>query len=114
MLIEECECLQPRLWDCEEKGTYLGADMKNSRCGDVWLYQCPECSQHWLFYRVEYPSFSKSGRWFRAILPVDMSKNIKPDAAESLLNAAPYRIVGGSFYDSPGLILTGETKLPFD
>ena len=89
--------------------------MTNSRYGDVWYYQCPACGENWLFYRVEYPSFSHSGRWFRAIIPVTKnSTDIQPADAPALLNAAQFRVVGGSFYESPGIIITGKTELPFD
>lgn len=114
MSIDECECMEPRLWDCEDKGTYLGLDMTDSRYGEVWLYQCPNCAKYWLFYRVEYPSFTKSGRWFRTVLSENNSENIKPEDAEALMNSSTYRIVGGSYYESPGIILTGTSKLPFD
>ncbi|MDF0533970.1 hypothetical protein PY479_06735 [Shewanella sp. A32] len=48
MSIDECECMQPRLWDCERNGVFLGLDMTNSRYGDVWFYQCPNCAKNWL------------------------------------------------------------------
>ena len=114
MSIYECECRKPRLWDCEDKGKYLGDDMTNSRYGEVWLYQCPDCSSQWLFYRVEYPSFSKSGRWYRAIISAKEAKSCTPEEAERLINGAAYRVIGGSYFDSPGIIQTGPTKLPFD
>jgi hypothetical protein len=114
MSIAACECMQPTLWDCERKGIFLGVDMTNSRYGDVWFYQCPICAQNWLFYRVEYPSFTRSGRWFRTIIPTENSEHIKPEHAEALMNASYYRVVGGSFYQSPGIIITAKTELPFD
>lgn len=114
MSFDECECKKPRLWDCEDKGEFIGLDMTDSRYGEVWLYQCPDCSRNWLFYRVEYPSYSKSGRWFRAIISSGNSKNIKPEDAEKLINASDYRVIGGSYYGSPGIIETETIKLPFD
>ena len=114
MSINECECKEPRLWDCEDKGEYVGLDMTNSRHGEVWLYQCPNCSSNWLFYRVEYPSYSQSGRWFRAIISAEAAMNIMPQDAEVLINSSNYRVIGGSYFGSSGVIRTGPEKLPFD
>ncbi len=88
--------------------------MTNSRYGEVWLYRCPDCAATWLFYRVEYPSFSQSGRWFRAIVPAEATENIVPEDAERLMNASDFRVVGGSFFRSPGIVQTSPVDLPFD
>ncbi|QSX33126.1 hypothetical protein JYB87_15565 [Shewanella avicenniae] len=115
MAMDDCECMQPRQLACESQGEFIGVDMSNSRYGDVWRYQCPQCQQQWLFYRVEYPSFSQSGRWFRALLDASLAlDSITPADAETLLNRASYRIVGGSYYQSAGIVIRGETTLPFD
>lgn len=109
-----CECMQPTQWRCEEDGRSLGTDMTNGRYGEVWLHPCDKCGRHWLFYRVEYESFSESGRWYRALIPPEVAKTVTAETAAAALAASEYRVFGGSYFRVAGRAVLGPGYMPVD
>jgi hypothetical protein len=109
-----CDCLEPKLGRCERDGRNLGTDLTNARYGEVWLWTCEGCGRIWLFYRVEYESFTASGRWFRAVVSKETAEKVTPETAADTIARSDYRILGGSYFDTPGRIERGQGRVPVD
>jgi len=72
-------------------------DRTNGRYGDVVTWTCTVCSRQWLHYAVEYEGFSRSGRWFKGIVPAGHGP-IEAEGAVELLARLPWYLAGGSFF----------------
>ncbi len=74
--------------------TFLGTD---DVYAEVSVDHCKQCGRDWLYYHLEYESFTGSGRWYRGL--------IGPEVAFSHRNAAlvfaqlPEYWAGGSHFE---------------
>lgn len=103
----DCPCMEPKLGRAEKEGRCLGVDETKGRFGEVWLHTCERCGRIWLFYRVEYEAFTRSGRWFRAVISPQVAEAVTPETAAVELARSEYRVYGGSFFGTPGKIARG-------
>ena len=71
-------------------------------------------SEKGLFYRVEYESFTASGRWYRAVISRDAAENVTPETAAETIARSEYRIFGGSYFNTPGQIELGPGPVDVD
>jgi hypothetical protein len=99
----DCPCLDrgPRHPDAIVERD-LGADPTDGRYADVSLIRCARCRRLWLREQLEYEAFSRSGRWSEAPIDEATAVTMTAEAAHSFVQAAPWRIVGGSFYGHAG------------
>jgi hypothetical protein len=80
----------------------LGRDETEGRFADVELIRCARCRQLWLRYQVEYEAFSRSGRWAETPIDEKSAATMTATGAHRYIQAAPWRIIGGSFYGHAG------------
>jgi hypothetical protein len=90
---------------------YVGIDPTKGRYGDVTVETCRACRRPWLRYHVVYESFSKSGRWFRALVSDEVARHVTPESAVSAIEAAEVRFAGGSYFDSTGFRHKGSINV---
>jgi hypothetical protein len=88
----------------------LGEDPTNGRYGEARIETCLDCGRRWLHYAVEYESFSRSGRWFRALVSDAVAAKATARKAIAIIQASKLRFAGGSYFDSTGFRLKGEVR----
>ncbi len=98
---EECACLDPEQRSEWERRS-VGVDETKGRFGEVSLERCARCRRVWLCYFVEYEGFSRSGRWFRAVVSEEEAARVRPETAAELLASKPWHIYGGSYFGHAG------------
>jgi hypothetical protein len=106
-----CECFEPAKGPVSPEVLYSGVDTTNSNYGEVTLSRCQRCATVWLRFFIEYESFSRSGRWYRAPIPAERVSGVAAEHAISLLNSLSPRFAGGSYYDSTGFETRGRVAL---
>ena len=79
-----------------------GIDKTDCRYGDVILYKCENCNTFWLYYHLEYESYSRSGRWFFGEIKKEDVENMTPENAIMALEKAEKAFCGGSYFNSSG------------
>ncbi len=100
METDDCACLLPRRFG--GTATFLGEDTTKGRYGAVSLRRCKHCDRIWLDYFVEYEGFSRSDRWYRAVVSPEDAARVKPTTAVALIAAQPWHIYGGSYFEHAG------------
>ncbi len=106
-----CECFEAAGGPVNPEIIFSGVDTTNSNYGDVTLSKCTRCSTVWLRFFIEYESFSRSGRWYRAPIPPERLSEVTAESAISVLNSLEPRFAGGSYYDSTGFETKGRVSL---
>ena len=103
----ECACLEygPRAPDIIEKRD-IGVDDTEGRFADVTLLRCARCRRLWLRHFYEVKGFSRSGRWAEALIDEERALAMMPQRALGFIEAAPWRVVGGSYYGHTGRRVT--------
>lgn len=98
-----CACLKhgPIAPDIIEERA-VGRDETEGRYADVDVVRCARCRRLWLRYQYEIEAFSKSSRWAAALIDESTAATITPGAASAAIEAAPWRIVGGSLFGHAG------------
>jgi hypothetical protein len=107
----DCSCFEPAVRLINPKQIYSGVDTEHSSYGEVSVEQCSGCMTFWLSFYIEYESFSRSGRWFRAPLPASLVAEVSANNAIDVLNTLTPRYAGGSYYDSAGFITESKVNL---
>lgn len=72
---------------------------------------CDRCGTTWLRAFLEHEAFSRSGRYYRAPVSALKPIDLPPETALSLIQAAPFKIAGGSRFDGKERAVTGAGKL---
>lgn len=100
----KCNCEKPVwLYHLDKVDVIVvGIDRNEGRFGDVKIIKCPACGNLWLHYHVEYEAFSKSGRWFRALISPEEVNQITPENAVNILEKKEWHIYGGSYFETMG------------
>lgn len=80
-----CECFEAAGGPVNPEVRFNGVDTTNSNYGDVTLSKCTRCSTVWLRFFIEYESFSRSGRWYRAPIPPERLSEVTAESAVSIL-----------------------------
>lgn len=104
--MSDCKCMSPPFTHTDYDIEEIGCDEEEGRYGDVALWTCRECGAEWLRYFVEYESFTGSGRFFMGLIPESRRREVKPENAIRILDALPWRFIGGSFFGSSGMRTT--------
>jgi hypothetical protein len=81
------------------------------RYWELSTMRCPRCGATWLRAFLEYEAFSKSGRFYRAPATEGQLAALTPEGALALIEAAPFKIAGGSRFDGQERSVTGADKL---
>ena len=112
MNTQPCICLnEPLTFDQYNKVKFIGIDETNGRFGEVNIWQCKRCGQHWLHYLVEYEAFSKSGRYFMGLIPPELAETLSPDAAVDYLSKLDWHLYSGSYFDGRKGKSTGQVHV---
>ena len=100
---ESCSCLDDITFPSRlrEIGT-IGCDPTNGRCADIELTECLDCGRCWIRYRVQYESYSGSGRWFMGSISADKAMALKPEEVPDYLESLDWHYCGGSYYGGSG------------
>lgn len=106
-----CECFEATGRLINPEVLFDGVDTTNSSYGDVTLFRCHGCSTAWLRFAIEYESFSRSGRWYRAPVPPEREAEVTAENAIEMLNSLKPLFAGGSRFDSPGFETHGRVNL---
>ena len=80
----------------------VGVDDTDGRFGEVSIETCRACGSKWLRYFVEREAFSRSGRWYRGLVPPDAIQSVRPEDAVELLCSLAWHFYGGSYFESTG------------
>jgi len=102
MTASTCKCMTPSPPYPEFEHVWLGKDTTQGRFGRVTIETCKECNRIWLCYEVEYPAFSKSGRWYRGIVSPSVARTATPESAVAILEGLDWYLYGGSYFESRG------------
>jgi hypothetical protein len=78
---------------------FLGIDKTNGRYGEVHIWRCKTCGQHWLHYSVEFEAFTKSGRYFMGLITPEIAETLSPASAIEYLDKLDWHLYGGSYFD---------------
>ncbi len=98
-----CRCFEPPFHYADFESRAVGVDETDGRFAEVTVERCCQCGQHWLRYFYEHEAFSRSGRWYRALLTPDEVASVTVASAVALLSARDWHFRGGSYFDSTGL-----------
>ena len=104
----ECCCLTPPFDYRDFDSKFIGVDKTNGRFGEVSIKTCRRCRRKWLHYFVEYPAFTKSGRWYRGLISENAAGSVTPATAVAVLEALEWRFAGGSYFESTGFKSSGR------
>lgn len=99
-----CPCLEAGPTNGES--TYLGMDR---RYGEISLVRCPACGVTWLRYYFVIEAISRSGRWYTGVVPE--GTEVTAENALTILDALPWHIAGGSYFDGKIRRRPGPTGL---
>lgn len=79
---------------------------------EISRLQCAHCGMLWLRAFLEYESFSQSGRHYRTPISKNQLQDIIADDAISILEAAEFRIAGGSYFN--GKLFVSQNPAPLN
>jgi hypothetical protein len=106
----KCKCFIPPLHYTDYQISYMGVDETNGRFAEVTLQTCIHCGIKWLNYLVEFEAFTKSGRWYRGVIPENELKNIQPGKVVAYFEGLDWFIFGGSYFSSTGMYGKGKVQ----
>lgn len=106
-----CRCMTPPFNFRTFSTVSVGVDETDGRFGEVFIDVCTACGKTWLRYHLEYEAFSKSGRWYRGLLPAEAARTIQPETAVAVLQRLDWYFAGGSYFSSAGFRSTGPLAL---
>ncbi len=92
----ECQCFES---DTHIEWTDQGDIGMTADYWDITHMRCATCGTPWLRAFFEIEAFARSSRHYRVPTTDAKLSGITPDAALLLIETAPFRIVGGSYYD---------------
>jgi hypothetical protein len=90
-----CACAAPPFHFLDFYSSCLGQDTFGE---DIRLDQCKTCGSYWLVYLLEWPHYSKSGRWWCAPISNSIAARISVEEAKRFIESLEWCYVGGSFY----------------
>jgi hypothetical protein len=108
----ECRCMTPPFHYLDYLTRDLGEDRTNGRFGEVTIETCRSCGAEWLRYFMEDPLFSRSGRWFRGLVPPHVIPAVTPENALAILASLPWHFYGGSYFETTGKRSNGPGSIP--
>ena len=104
----DCTCSFPPFRYTDFETVELGADRHGA---GVSLETCRRCARVWLKYLIEEPHQSRSGRWWRVVVPPERRDPITAASARTFIEAQQEGFVGGSCFDSTGKIVSGPIRI---
>lgn len=100
---DDCRCLTPPINASHYEIRVLpGMDPSDGRYADVAVERCKTCGRIWLHYHYEIEAFSRSGRWYRAVVTEAEADAVTLISALGLIGSKPWHLYGGSYYESSG------------
>lgn len=100
---DDCTCLTPPFDASRFVRTAIGVDTTAGRFADVSHDVCSVCKRAYVHYAWELEGVSRSGRWFRAPLML-VAPQLSASNAVEALSRAPFHYVGGSYFESVGVL----------
>ncbi|MDX9844864.1 MAG: hypothetical protein RBT42_14045 [Aquabacterium sp.] len=108
MTASSCDCRSPNNEVHWQDWRDLGM---TDRYWELSFMRCRGCGAPWLRAFLEYEAFSRSGRYYRAPVEEAALPGLTPDAALTLIEAAPFKIAGGSRFDGQERVVIDAGKL---
>lgn len=104
-----CECCDPEArYDAFDHGEVH----RDANDGEVTILICRKCGVAWLRYFLEFEAFSRSGRWYRGLLPEAFKRLVRnPQAAVPYLASLPWYFRGGSYFGGAAAKSSGPPAL---
>ena len=103
-----CACKEPTFHFTDDQTVELGED---SHGAAISLSTCRHCGDLWLTYLIEWPHYSRSGRWWRVKVSPGEKQSVSIATARELIERAAGGFAGGSFFDSPGHPVTAPINV---
>ena len=98
----ECRCATPPLDHRDFERRRVGVDLTGGRFADVAIERCRHCGRDWIVYHYEMEAFSRSGRWYRALVSPEVAARAQPGDALTILSRVPWHLRGGSWFGHAG------------
>lgn len=108
-MFNKCKCEKLPLNYLNYHDIYTITDKKG---GEIKFRECINCHQNWLSYHIEYPHYSKSGRWYIAKIHKTKLELITPKNTIEFLENSDWYFYGGSYFNNTGK--KGKGKLRID
>lgn len=109
--MSECKCSRPPFDYRDYDSRFVGEDETNNRYAAVTVETCRFCGARWLNYLVEIEEFTRSGRWYRALVSETLSLGITPETAVATIANAEICFAGGSYFGSTGVPHRGPIQV---
>ena len=103
--MKDCTCLINGQGDFSSQ--YLVQDPSNGRFADIYLEECKNCKQMWLYYEYENEAISHSKRYYRGAISDLTAKTVNLKTAVQILENLEEYFYGGSYF---GLDKPKKTK----
>jgi hypothetical protein len=95
-----CRCHQPPFHFEDYETSVLGDD---STWAEVSIDRCRNCGTYWLNYLIEEEHFSRSGRWWRVVVPEAEKDHLQAKNAREFIEQQASGFYGGSYFSSTGI-----------
>lgn len=106
---KSCTCMKPPFSFKDQEVIFTGYD--NKHYGEMKIFNCKNCSSHWLIYEIQFESRTGSGRWFSCLIPPLELSVIKPENAVTYLSKRSWYFYGGDYYFGKVGIGTGQPNI---
>lgn len=106
--VSNCQCDRPPFHFTNFKTVELGED---SFGAEIAIDTCNICGLSWVNCLIEEPHYSKSGRWWRAVLPNENRTMLSAENARAFVEQQGACFVGGSYFNSTGYRINSPIKI---
>jgi len=103
-----CYCMKPPFRFEDYDIAEIGED---SYGGKISLSTCKCCGTIWLMYSIEWPHYSRSGRWWRVKVAAENERSVSAATAKEFVESAADGFAGGSFFNSQGHAITAPINV---
>ena len=103
-----CFCTRPPFRGEDYNIVEIGEDGSGA---EISLSTCKCCGTIWLTYSIEWPHYSRSGRWWRVEVAAENNRSVSAATAKAFVESAAEGFVGGSFFNSRGHAITAPINV---
>lgn len=84
---------------------------EDSHGAAISVSTCNFCGDRWLTYRMEWPHYSQSGRWWRVKVSPEEKHAVSVATAREFVERSSGGFAGGSFFNSRGHPVTAPINI---
>jgi len=103
-----CSCKVPPFHFADYQTVEIGEDKHGA---EISVSTCKRCGDLWLCYLIEWPHYSRSGRWWRVKLSPKEKRLVSTATAREIVERSSEGFAGGSFFNSCGHPITAPIQL---